>query len=1479
MICALALCASMMPTAVFAVGDQDAGTGTDISTSASQSDENSASDSGDTLPEDTNKTVNENSNGNGVDSTAAKGDGEETTGDTEGTGDSETTGSGQSQGTDEEDATLNEDTSKTSEKDTEETNPEGEEEKENASQKEEDESDQLNNTPVLDLTPNEISLYNADDDSRKIVDGQGEFYADPENKIWLSTRDGDFGNNQTVTFIIQMDGEEQDRVTVQNLPIFSVHLDVNAVLYDDEAWSDDLGIAVTRDDSGNNGGWLISNTNWGFVSEYTVTINFTERTLKDNDAIQIADGENVYGTFFWAKGSATSCDYTRTLKVYVNNVQAYQTTIQTPRSLGANTYWFESNLAQYTSDVRVEPGLLDDVTMKDVSVYLTTKCACGNPECTCTGGCRCAAGCGCPACKPNQQADTIYTPYGTITYDSDSVGVKMNLKVRLYVNGQQKYESQKFTTTNALNGSLGFSANESNGYYFLSQAASVNSYDIFVKKAGKTEWERNGSTWWPTDSRIVMASDDSNDEYVLCIYLYTFNHFMTLDVTRLNGTDAYVDGYTISYTARDPEDGTEKVFTYPATSFAAGQPQIVPYGREVTLTAVCKPGYAVDVWRADRDGSDLLLYGENGGNGPKISPQEAYGNTVYFNEYGTTNTQLQLQITSVKEVNTPTDDDLKNLLKNAITVECTTNTDHAAIQPGLLGTKDTDYTVTQSGNKVTVTITKTSLYVDEFDKSYPAGTHSYVEAGSDLSVAIVYDETTGDWSLDPENKAATIKVECDTISRPDDETVKDLLEQKVLVECTNGDNAHDDMSKPYGALEGGYTVGELKGDADKGYTVDVTILCDTYVTQYNTDTKSKHVLVSGEPAEKTITLQYDSDLEQWQGPAQQTVISVTCKVKKPGTPGDETVKDLLKNSIRVSCVNTDVAHGEKTYDLLDGSYKIGTVQGSETDGYTVEVTITNSDYLAQFNTDLKVKHELVSGAESTVTLCYVADSKTWKVDSNLPVEIQVTCKDVVDADIVITPEDLTIYRGGEVTEENGSNYNIVDENGDIMGNTGSLPEIGFSLQLSTDLNQKLHNALNVPTDQALDLAGRITLTAKTTDGNTTLEWELKHYGSEDGSSVTTTDKNGFYIYKIVPVGDTEGAKLNVSFINDKGDYVNTDAFEIEDNNNNLAATYKMMIYGDRVDASSLYATITYSDGKTETVSVQGAEKPATLTVRYTNTDASITHSFDTVAEASKSEDQNDKSKLTQSAYMIRKNAEEKPVDSFMVNNSDVQVDDQNVSLLFDDIAETTGTHYADTLKTKAVEAVKANNAGVDTSKLKTEAKYLDLVDATNGNVWVTTDDDVTIYWPFPEGTDASTTFYVAHFDGLDRDKDVETMTGEVNGATATLMDVETDQYGVYFTTKKFSPYVLVWDTTKPSGGNGGNGGGGTTTTTTNNNNTNNNTTTVNVTSNAAAQPQAATAAIPQTGDAMPVGLLGGLAAAAAAGFAALFVIRKRKQNG
>lgn len=179
--------------------------------------------------------------------------------------------------------------------------------------------------------------------------------------------------------------------------------------------------------------------------------------------------------------------------------------------------------------------------------------------------------------------------------------------------------------------------------------------------------------------------------------------------------------------------------------------------------------------------------------------------------------------------------------------------------------------------------------------------------------------------------------------------------------------------------------------------------------------------------------------------------------------------------------------------------------------------------------------------------------------------------------------------------------------------------------------------------------------------------------------------------------------------------------------------------------------------------------------------------------------------------------------------------------------------------------------------------YMDLVLANNGNAVLTTDSNVTIYWPYPNGItrqDVENGKYdikVLHYKKLNRNYST-TFADKLKDCQVEVYTVTPTDQGLCFevpSSDGFSPFALVWDTNKSSGSHGGGDGG----TTNNNNNTNNNTTTVNVTSTAAAQPQAAPAAIPQTGDAMPVGLLGGLAAAAAAGFAVLFVIRKRKQNG
>lgn len=130
-------------------------------------------------------------------------------------------------------------------------------------------------------------------------------------------------------------------------------------------------------------------------------------------------------------------------------------------------------------------------------------------------------------------------------------------------------------------------------------------------------------------------------------------------------------------------------------------------------------------------------------------------------------------------------------------------------------------------------------------------------------------------------------------------------------------------------------------------------------------------------------------------------------------------------------------------------------------------------------------------------------------------------------------------------------------------------------------------------------------------------------------------------------------------------------------------------------------------------------------------------------------------------------------------------------------------------------------------------------------------------------------------------KDIEINTLKVNGAYP--VEVGTYDFRAVGFSSNYSPVsdqaTLVIrkaaEPTKPSEGNNNNNTSNTTTTT-------NNSTNVTVNNNTTATPApaaaAASAVIPQTGDALPVGLLGGVAVIAAAAFVALLVLRKRKHN-
>ncbi len=93
--------------------------------------------------------------------------------------------------------------------------------------------------------------------------------------------------------------------------------------------------------------------------------------------------------------------------------------------------------------------------------------------------------------------------------------------------------------------------------------------------------------------------------------------------------------------------------------------------------------------------------------------------------------------------------------------------------------------------------------------------------------------------------------------------------------------------------------------------------------------------------------------------------------------------------------------------------------------------------------------------------------------------------------------------------------------------------------------------------------------------------------------------------------------------------------------------------------------------------------------------------------------------------------------------------------------------------------------------------YLDLVDAYNGNAWVSASNGTTVYLPYPEGTDATTNFSLVHYKDLHREYGItgqENVEEAIKNCESEPIECENTEYGIKFTVNRsgFSPFALVW---------------------------------------------------------------------------------------
>ena len=504
---------------------------------------------------------------------------------------------------------------------------------------------------------------------------------------------------------------------------------------------------------------------------------------------------------------------------------------------------------------------------------------------------------------------------------------------------------------------------------------------------------------------------------------------------------------------------------------------------------------------------------------------------------------------------------------------------------------------------------------------------------------------------------------------------------------------------------------------------------------------------------------------------EKDVLTYTITVKNTGKTAitdTVTVSDSMWIEGKVTQVNLTLTEDGKTITLPanvseDGTLTVNPVSSvdtvfepGETWTFTYTYTVTAEDVIAG-SVSNTVTAESGNGDESTDEVKVPAGS------------------------ITITPANITIYTGGK-----GYKSVIGNEGATGVPSTG-LPEPGYYIELPTALDAALKEALEVDERTTLDLSDYLTFLYD--DGNgTTRTWKLERYDDKEGNTSQTSE--GRYIYRILPDG-TSGIAVRLQFT-DGGEITTDDIFALSESN--LYQTYSMTIYAGDLNQDLVQAVLDWPDDKDaphHDVTVGSGE----LTVRgITDADGEAT-----TTEIAETEPESEVNNVT---------AVIGPDTNLYINESSLEVaDTDSVELLVDSVVSTA----VQDLKDSAVDQVSAI-----TDDHEAQFYYLDLVDTDNGNTVVTTKNElVTLFFPYPEGTDADTAFHIVHY--VDQDRDA-TAAGEIAGVnegsekfsievySEENQKLETTDQGIKITVTSFSPFGLFWE--EDSGSSGGHTGGG-----------------------------------------------------------------------
>lgn len=376
--------------------------------------------------------------------------------------------------------------------------------------------------------------------------------------------------------------------------------------------------------------------------------------------------------------------------------------------------------------------------------------------------------------------------------------------------------------------------------------------------------------------------------------------------------------------------------------------------------------------------------------------------------------------------------------------------------------------------------------------------------------------------------------------------------------------------------------------------------------------------------------------------------------------------------------------------------------------------------------------------------------------------------------VKIAPMNLTVYVGGD------GYHGVIGEDGKFAAN--DLPEIGFYITLPDNINAMLGGTNENP----VNLSDKLRLTP-VDDNGTMRSWSLELYSDESKSHVMENGRR-VYIYKLRQIDDGEETVPRVQFTRADGSVMTESNFQalLTDQFRN----YKISVYQGLLDEQIYKATLT-ADGQTFTLPIKLGT--GTLKVRGNNDTTYRAIENNTIPSVNPQEKD----------IMLVSTAQTDT--QYYINNSGINVpSSDDVKLMVD--------HSLDDALLSAYINRTSNTEG----KYSYQFRYLDLVDTSNGNTYVTmgAGQKMNLYWPVPSDAKSNSEFHIIHFKGIDRDSDADVnellttrIPEELTCETVTIGG----QKFVKFAVDSFSPFALLYEKdtstpTQPSGGGGSSSG-------------------------------------------------------------------------